>query len=343
VARQERLARHPWIAALHDRAYETVPAPLAVGELALQVARAERAGRVGPWRGMPRAIGSRVPRQSDTLFVLGSGESINDHPAEHWRVVGAHDALGLNFWLLHRFVPSAYLFEWVGREPSAAQQARLAVRQELLRLRAPEIDGRPLLFRLPAWRSVGARAVSAEDVVDQLGCAGQNLVVTSDLNLPELDAHGVRRTLALLRRLGALTPRPSWRYLASARGSVLWAVLYGLRMGYRHIVLCGVDLAGTNYFFDDPAAPDVVAGAPIPVNTQSGPVHKTADPTVPGATMPELLAAVRDELLGPAGVDLRIAHRSSTLAREFDLYDWTAAAGRADAPEEKRVNPRDDL
>ena len=261
-------------------------------------------------------------RTSDTLFVLGSGETINDHPAEHWDRVAEHDSIGLNFWLLHQFVPSSYLFEWVGREPSPEVAARLAVRQELVRLRAPAIGARPVLFRVPAWRAVGSRQLCPVDVEEQLGHEGMNLVVTSDLDFPELDADGFRRSIALLRRLRGLSSSGSWKYLASTRGSVLWAVLFGVRMGYRSIVLCGVDLTGVRYFFEDPDAPLRLPDAPLPANTQPGTIHKTADPARPGATMPELLAAVRDEVLDPIGVSLRIAHRDSALAASFDRYDW---------------------
>ena len=137
---------------------------------------------------------------------------------------------------------------------------------------------------------------------------------------PELDADGFRRATVLLRRLGALAPTRSWKYLASARGSVLWAVIFGVRMGYRSIVLCGVDLTGVTYFFEDPDAPLRVPGAPIPTNTQPGTIHKTADPTRPGATMPQLLETMRDEVLDPTleyqPAGKRVADRFETKSRK---------------------------
>jgi hypothetical protein len=294
-----------------------------VAELGAQVARAEYVARRPPWGDVARSIPPRVRRTSDTLFVLGSGETINEHPAGHWDHVAEHDSIGLNFWLLHQFVPSSYLFEWVGWEPSPEVSARLDVRQQLLRLRAPAIGDRPVLFRVPAFRAVGPRRLGPADVEEQLGQPGMNLVITSDLGVPEwLDADGSRRAIALLRRLHGLSTRRSWRYLASTRGSVLWAVLFGVRMGYRSIVLCGVDLTGVRYFFEDPDAPMRVPGAPLPPNTQPGTIHKTADPGRPGATMPQLLDAVRDEVLDPIGVTLRVAHPDSALAGSFDLYPW---------------------
>ena len=50
-------------------------------------------------------------KRSDTLFVLGSGPSINRIPQERWRAIAAHDSVGFNFWPYHPFVPTFYLWK----------------------------------------------------------------------------------------------------------------------------------------------------------------------------------------------------------------------------------------
>src|SRR5271166_450448 len=44
-------------------------------------------------------------RSSDTLFILGSAQSINQISAERWEIIGKHDSVGINFWPVHSFVP----------------------------------------------------------------------------------------------------------------------------------------------------------------------------------------------------------------------------------------------
>ena len=47
-------------------------------------------------------------KQSDTLFILGSGGSIATCSDKQWETIGKHDSIGFNFWLLHEFVPTYF-------------------------------------------------------------------------------------------------------------------------------------------------------------------------------------------------------------------------------------------
>ncbi len=50
-------------------------------------------------------------KTSDTVFILGSGWSINEIPDNRWDVIGRHDTIGFNFWPVHPFVPRIFVFE----------------------------------------------------------------------------------------------------------------------------------------------------------------------------------------------------------------------------------------
>ncbi len=47
-------------------------------------------------------------KKSDTLFILGSSESINSVTDEQWQHIAKHDSFGMNWWVLHSFVPTFY-------------------------------------------------------------------------------------------------------------------------------------------------------------------------------------------------------------------------------------------
>ncbi|MBN2483458.1 MAG: hypothetical protein JXD21_04580 [Candidatus Omnitrophica bacterium] len=47
-------------------------------------------------------------KKSDTIFILGSAESINDITDEQWRTVAQHDSFGINKWPMHDFAPTFY-------------------------------------------------------------------------------------------------------------------------------------------------------------------------------------------------------------------------------------------
>src|ERR1035441_1165666 len=56
---------------------------------------------------------SRI-KTSDTVFVLGSGWSINEIGDERWKVIGRHDSIAMNFWPAHALVPRIYMFFEIG-------------------------------------------------------------------------------------------------------------------------------------------------------------------------------------------------------------------------------------
>ena len=58
----------------------------------------------------------RARKGSDTLYVLGSGASVGRLTRADFDAIAAADSIGLNFWLLHDFVPDFYQFE-VAVEP----------------------------------------------------------------------------------------------------------------------------------------------------------------------------------------------------------------------------------
>ena len=48
-------------------------------------------------------------KNSDTLFILGSGESINS--IKIWDKIRSHDSIGFNYFIFNNFVPSFYILE----------------------------------------------------------------------------------------------------------------------------------------------------------------------------------------------------------------------------------------
>src|SRR5690606_5685681 len=50
-------------------------------------------------------------KRSDTIFLLGSGPSINRITAQQWANIKQHDSIGFNFWLAHKFIPTFYMLQ----------------------------------------------------------------------------------------------------------------------------------------------------------------------------------------------------------------------------------------
>ena len=68
--------------------------------------------------GLPllKTLDLRPLKTSDTVFILGSGWSINEITDARWSIIARHDSIAMNFWPFHPFVPRIYLFENIIRK-----------------------------------------------------------------------------------------------------------------------------------------------------------------------------------------------------------------------------------
>ena len=190
----------------------------------------------------------RRRRKSDIVFVFGSGSSLNELSSDEWREIERHDTIGFNWFVRQKFVRCDFHFvREIGADDfdPASWQPRLRRYCELLAGNSHFADAIPMV-------QTGFRAINGNRAI------GYGL-------LP------VQRPLFLWRSLVG-RDEPSWSLehgLAHARGTLHECVNFAFLMGWRTIVIAGVDLYDRRYFWMDAAEP---AGRILP--------HRTADHVV---------------------------------------------------------------
>lgn len=236
-------------------------------------------------------------RSSDTVFILGSGASINSLTKSQWRSIERADSFGLNFWPIHEFVPTCYVFE-EPRDPERSE-ALYAILQS----------------KADAYRHVPIIAKTADKLnLERFpSVLRPNLVLSANVALPVNDEASLRRALVHMRDRGSLEGLEALRVIPFKRASITYLIFLGLFLGYRKIVLCGVDLRDTGYFYDQHRSRYQAAGLPVPITGQTGTVHRTFDRGVGELTVDRIVYAIDELVLRPAGVQLRVAHESSAL------------------------------
>lgn len=240
-------------------------------------------------------------KKSPVLFVLGSGASINQISAERWAGISAHDSVGFNFWLFHPFVPKMYFFESTGGSAPTEHDRRHV---EALLRRAADYEG-------------------TVKVVMDLAQAGHQYI----FDLPAEFRHSVyaagtvpliaRNREELAKGIGHLLDQGEFTcsdHLASllkVTGTLTTMITLGVRMGYRTIVLCGVDLNSAEYFYQDPVLyPDTADFHYMPRNGKHLTLTKYAWGVMP---IDEVILEIKRQVLDPAGVELYVENRSSAL------------------------------
>jgi len=255
--------------------------------------------RTGPWlqflrnRGAYRYVGEdelRARRRSEIVFVFGSGASLNDVDEETWAHIAAHDTVGFNWWVHQRFVRTDYhVIRGIADSDRDAAVWRPQL-EEYFRL----IAENPLFDETVFLVHGGFRAITGNRVLG-------------------------RRYLPpgrpVFRWRSSVTVGPPTRSFAAGlvhgQSTIQEAVNFAFLVGWRRIVLAGVDLYDRRYFW---LAPDETRS----IDRRRG--ATAADPHVQ-ATMGlvETLASWR-AWLAREGVELEVLNPRSLLAGRLPVY-----------------------
>lgn len=256
-------------------------------------------------------------KTSDTLFVLGSGSSITDITDTQWAHIDQMDTVGLNRWPVHEFTPTYHVFELpLGHEDFVQKY------WDLLNYRKESYSGVPLILkdasrvrdvldpdRLPEW--LAGDLIVSSDSSFYPAVTLQSTKLENDHLLRYLDSKGYFD-------LGQITT------LYRLRGSISYLIHLGTVLRYDTIVLCGVDMIDSSYFFD--AEHYLGSDVPIPRHRrQSGDEsdeHDTNDPDIGSLTLEKIIYSMNDVVLKPRGIDLYVENEVSALHPQIPSYEY---------------------
>ena len=64
--------------------------------------------------------GLPVSKNNDNtaLFILGTGRSVNEYEPEQWKIIRNNFSIGINYWILHDFIPDLFMLEFLDEAPA---------------------------------------------------------------------------------------------------------------------------------------------------------------------------------------------------------------------------------
>jgi hypothetical protein len=241
-------------------------------------------------------------KTSDTVFVLGSGSSINEISDARWKGIGCHDSIAMNFWPVHPFVPRIYLFENIARIQD--NELIFDALQGLFERRA--LDYRNTSKIVSELVPLNARQLILE--IPEPFC--HLLYVGYSTNVIARDERELVRGIRYMLSKGVFDQGSQIRWHFKYAGSVLAALSLAVRMGYRRIVLCGIDLGTAEYFYQNPERyPEACQWEFLP-RQQLHPAARRLKWLVPA---PEAIVHFKREVLDRARIELFVENRSSKL------------------------------
>lgn len=255
-------------------------------------------------------------KTSDTLFILGSGASILSYSDKIWSIIGKHDSFGITNWLIHDFAPTYYSFEYsrlkANREIfnknlfKAAEKLKHTVvfpkisKPNLL----PYIDNTPV-FQIDSYPK---QLLKHSYVLPIMPGSRQNII--------ELE-----KELEELKKSGKYSPREFYDFSLSFTVSLDNIIHFAVIAGYKNIVLCGIDLNNTKYFYRENEKYYLNKGYQIPESQQLNTnIHNNINPMKRGITVDKLFNSIDNIILKPFAIKLYVALKSSALHPRFNSY-----------------------
>ena len=249
-------------------------------------------------------------KPDSTLFLLGSGESIEALTETEWAEVQENFSIGINAWPLHPFVPNVLAFEpFDEASTDYLQLFEKILFESRFSSRRPKV----LLFRPNKTQDGNRYLLIPESLRKNARLYGR--FVPNSRNLRTVSQEIVK--------LGELQ---KWRKIADSLvldsgASIIRLVSLGMRLGFTKIVLLGVDLNGGQYFWEkNPerlAARSVRSFSPGFVR----PIHETMVRDTKPFVLTEVLG-ILNEVMRRAGVSLFAGSRESVLSDLFPVHVW---------------------
>jgi hypothetical protein len=247
---------------------------------------------------------------AQTLFILGSGESVETFQHNHWDEIAQHTSIGVNAWPLHPFVADIYAFEPF--DPQSTDYVQLysdVLHEQRFSEKAPTI----LLFRPHSDLDAERYSLMPENLQKDALLYGRIVPQTHvranllrDISIIHRHHRSGGINSALVMDLGA---------------TIIRMVSLGYLLGYRKIVLAGVDLNGGEYFWQKNPQHLVDRGINSFSPGHNRAVHETMTRDVKAFILTEVLEEFQ-KLFTQAGGSIFTASGESTLASFLPTYPW---------------------
>lgn len=248
--------------------------------------------------------------QSDTevFFILGGGPSINNLSSYDWSIINNNKSLGLNSWFVHEFEPNYLMTEGFRKED---------VGSDIYEWQASE---------LKKYMSISRSILLLKDLytsflpwVEISSVAPDRTFSIAHLSVPGRSNESQKKAMAIIRKMNLHDSHPIF-----SRVSVTLAMSIGYHLGFKKIVLCGIDLNDGLYFWEKEnfsQHPEI--GIPPTSGQKNKKLHSTVNFEINPVTADMSILSMTNLLLRPSGVEVFVASESSRLFPDLPKFDFS--------------------
>jgi len=249
-------------------------------------------------------------RKSEKLFILGSGASVNKLTTDHWAEIKKHDSFSFNYFLVSGIVGDLHFIE------SSAVPEHQSIYYDAI------IENKNLQ--------------DTDYIINQLHFTDSVLKPYTEIqhlfffqNPFRFTSSNSRIIKALLKFGKYFLPIDDPNFGIHHSSSVCYLINLGVRLGFKHIVLIGIDLNNTDYFFyfqESNLAKKLTKIYKSNLEDQS--IHRTANQSITSSykamSTPNYIKLYYEVVCRKRGVKLEVANPNSLLAEFLGIYKFSS-------------------
>jgi hypothetical protein len=253
-------------------------------------------------------------KKKEILFILGSGNSIND--IVNWSIIRENHSIGFNYFFLHDFIPNFYLIE----TPTTIQRERSALQIQLLLKN---------FYKFKRTKNFILHGKGYKNLVRSFKENSIKFNLYSHLDFLTKNIDELKKILNNKKLINILK-----YFFALSQGcsSLERIVLDAYFSGYKKIVLCGVDLQNSFYFYEYEKflnnkkidERQLICSLNLEtekLNLNINNLHKTNNPNLcKGSLTVEDVLVVYNEILFKNSTKIFVSNKNSKLAKYFDIF-----------------------
>jgi len=179
-------------------------------------------------------------KTSDTLFILGSGPSINDITDDQWKTIKSSDSIGFNFWPVHEFVPSFFMFQ-PGNDKSSEKLAKV------LYDKSQDYGNVPIIIRGSGMANglLNFENDSHAFLLNHTVYYLKEYFIHPNCSIEPNSLFDYTEALGMLCFGKIPHFVPKWK---TTMGLLL---SFSFNLGYNNVILCGMDMKDSSHFWDN--------------------------------------------------------------------------------------------
>jgi len=240
------------------------------------------------------------------FFILGNGASVNTYSTKEWNEIKNETSIGVNNWVYHDVIPNYYVFESNSLDKDFFK---------CFHIKKEQYSNTTIIMK--DIENITSKSLSEylSAIPDALR---MNFTLSIDFGYPCSSIEQYKKQLTIMEKFGLFSSHCS--PIPRKKASIIYAVTLGLKMGYKEIILCGVDLNTTEYFYDKERNNLAKKGYWVQPDSTEGNVHNTINPNLGELTFDKFIYAFSEVVLNDHQARLYVAKESSALHPHFPSY-----------------------